>query len=288
MRECVRRTSKWIAGGALLAVLSVGAPARGADAPPPAPAAGPSAPEALEPRAIDVLKASSARLAAARTLSFTATAEYESPSRLGPPLVYTTISEVTLARPDRLRVITPADGSPSEFYYDGKTMMAFAPAENLVAVAAAPPTVDEALRVAYESAAIYFPFTDVLVADPYADLAPSLKKAFYIGQSKVVGGVTTDMVGIVTDTLFGQMWIGAEDKLPRAYRVTYLDDPARLRQAVVFSRWQLDGEIDSGGFSSAKASAAKQIPFARPDPQPPAEVLDATKKAPAPPAKRSK
>ena len=64
----------------------------------------------LEPRAIELLKASSGRLAAARTMSFTAVATYESPSRLGPPLAYTTRSEVPLQRPDKLRVITPGDG----------------------------------------------------------------------------------------------------------------------------------------------------------------------------------
>ena len=233
----------------------------------------------LDPKAVDVLKASSARLAAAKTMTFTATAEYESPSRLGPPLVYTTLSEVTLQRPDKLRVITPGDGPASEFYYDGSLMMSYAPAEDLVAVAAAPPTIDGALRAAYESAAIYFPFTDVLVADPYADLAPSLKRVFYIGQSRVVGGTTTDMIGIVTDDLFGQMWIGADDKLPRAYRVTYLGDPARLRQSVTFSKWQLDGNVDAGAFASGKASAAQKISFARPDPQPPATVVESTKKA---------
>ena len=52
---------------------------------------------------------------------------YESPSRLGPPLVYTTTSEVAVQRPDKLRVITPGDGPAAEFYYDGKTMVAFAP-----------------------------------------------------------------------------------------------------------------------------------------------------------------
>ena len=31
-----------------------------------------------------------------------------------------------------------ADGPASEFYYDGKKMMAYAPAENLVAIADAP------------------------------------------------------------------------------------------------------------------------------------------------------
>ena len=74
----------------------------------------------------------------------------------------------------------------SEFYYDGKIMMALAPAENLVAVADAPPTIDAALAAAYTTAAIYFPFTDVIVADPYKDLADGLKHAFYIGQSTVV------------------------------------------------------------------------------------------------------
>jgi hypothetical protein len=35
-------------------------------------------------------------------------------------------------------VITLGDGPASEFYYDGKAMMAFAPGENLVAVARRP------------------------------------------------------------------------------------------------------------------------------------------------------
>src|SRR5262245_56383189 len=86
----------------------------------------------LEPKAIEILKASSARLSAARTMTFTAVASYESPSMPGPALVYTTTSSVTVQRPDKLRVLTPADGPASEFYYDGKTIAAFAPAENLV------------------------------------------------------------------------------------------------------------------------------------------------------------
>jgi hypothetical protein len=242
---------------------------------PSAPAA--AATPALEPKAVDILKAASARLAAAKTMSFTALATYESPSRLGPPLVYTTISEVTLERPDKLRVITPGDGPPTEFYYDGKTMMAYAPTEDLVAVADAPPTIEGALEAAYESAAIYFPFTDVVVADPYQDLAPTLQRVFYIGQSRVVGGTTTDMLGIVTDQVFGQMWIGAEDKLPRAYRVTYLDDPSRLRQEVAFSNWRLDEKVDTEAFTSAKAAGAKKMQFARPDPKPPAEAPEGAK-----------
>jgi hypothetical protein len=208
----------------------------------------------------------SARLASARTMNFTAISTYESPTHIGPPLAYTMISEVTLQRPDKLRVITPGDGPASEFYYDGKTMMAYMPAENLVAVADAPATIDGALKAAYDSAAIYFPFTDVIVADPYKDIADELEHAFVIGQSRVVGGTTTDMVGIVSDRVFGQVWIGADDKLPRMLRAVYADDPSRLRHQVEFSNWRLDGQIPADAFASSRAASAPRIPFARPDP----------------------
>jgi len=236
---------------------------------PPAAAGPPPGGPALEPKAIEVLKASSARLAAAKTMTFTAVASYESPSRPGPALVYSTRSLVTLQRPDKLRVITPADGPASEFYYDGKTMTAFMPVENLVAVAPAPPTIDAALEAAYRNAGIYFPFTDAVVADPFGDIEKSLELAFYIGQSRVVGGTTTDMVGYSTDGVFVQIWIGVADKLPRRARAVFWKDPLRLRHQVEYSDWQLGPAIPAGSFASARAGGAKPIPFQHPDPGPP-------------------
>jgi hypothetical protein len=248
-------------------------PPRTPSAPAPAPSAPPAAPPgtapALEPKAIEVLKASSSRLAAARTMSFTAVASYESPSRLGPALVYTTRSLVTLQRPDKLRVIQTGDGPASEFYYNGKTMAAFMPAEKLVAVADAPPTIDAMLEAAFQGAGIYFPFTDAIVADPYADIAKGLELAFYVGQSRVVGGTTTDIVAYAGDGVFVQMWIGAQDKLPRMARAVFRNDPLRLRHQVEFSSWKLDGAVPAGAFASSRAAGAKGTPFAHPDPGPP-------------------
>src|SRR6266436_2227398 len=167
----------------------------------PAPEATPS----LEPKAIEVLQAASNRLAAAHTLKFNAIHFYESSSRHGHPLAFTTKSEVTLQRPDKLRVIMSADGPASEFYYDGRIMTAFAPAENLVAVAHAPPTIDATLEAAYHSAGVYFPFTDLMVAEPYKDMAEGLKLAYYMGQSHVVGGTRTDIVAYIDNGVFMQI-----------------------------------------------------------------------------------
>jgi hypothetical protein len=219
----------------------------------------------LEPRAVDILKAACARLAAARSMSFTAVVSYESPSRLGPPLVYSTRSEVVMQRPDKLRVVTLDDGPASDFYYDGKTMTAVAPAEKLVAVADAPPTIDAALQAAFDTGAIYFPFTDVIVADPYKDIADGLTTAFYIGQSKVVGATTTDMVAYVTGGVFVQIWIGAEDKLPRRIYAIYLNDRLQLRHVLELSDWQLDRPVAADAFTAPDIAGAARIAFARPD-----------------------
>jgi hypothetical protein len=119
-------------------------------------ASSPSTP-AHAPKAVAVLKAASAILAEANTLSFTAMETYEHPALNGQPLYYSKLNEVTVQRPNKLRVITSGDVKAREFYYDGETMMAYKPSQDLVAIADAPGTIDGLLDVAWETAAIYFP-----------------------------------------------------------------------------------------------------------------------------------
>jgi len=131
-------------------------------APPPIATASPAPQPGIEPDAVAILKTTSEKLAAAKTISFNAVSTYESPAVNGQPLYYTTVSQVTLERPNKLRVMTPGDGPPTESYYNGKTMVAYDPATNLVAVADAPPTIDAMVKAAYDKAAIYFPFVDFI------------------------------------------------------------------------------------------------------------------------------
>ncbi len=174
--------------------------------------------------------------------------------------------DVTMQRPDKLKILMPGDGPASEFYYDGKAMMAYAPAENLVAVADAPPTIDAALVAAYRTAAIFFPFTDLLVTDPYAALTDGAILAFYIGPSGVVGGTKTDMVAWANKDVFLQIWIGVDDKLPRRVRAVYAADPLQLRNELELSNWQIDSLSPADAFASKKALAAARIRLREPGP----------------------
>ena len=228
-----------------------------------APRAAPFKP-VLEQRAVDLLQAMSQRLGAARSLSFTAVASYEYPSRLGPPIVYSVRYDVSLQRPNQLKIVVPGDGPAFEFTFDGKEMVAFAPVENLVAVADAPPNLEGALKKAFDTAAIYFPFTDLLLPDPYGAIAPGAVTAFVVGPSAIVGGVRTDMLVWANNEVFLQIWLGAEDKLPRRIRAQFRADPKGLRHDLELSNWQLDGAIPAETFSTAKAKAAQPMAFATP------------------------
>jgi len=91
----VMATSRGLSVTCLLLLLSIAAGAQAQPAtrarPPSAAAATsrPATPMVIEPRAMDLLKAASARLAATKSMSFTAVASYERTTRLGPQLPYT-------------------------------------------------------------------------------------------------------------------------------------------------------------------------------------------------------
>ena len=79
-----------------------------------------------------------------------------------------------------------------------------------------------------------------------------------------------------------QIWIGAEDKLPRRVYAVYLNDRARLRHVLELTNWKLDAAVPSDAFVSAKASGATRMGFARPD------ATDAPGMKPPPKAKSTK
>jgi hypothetical protein len=72
------------------------------------------------------------------------------------------------------------------------------------------------------------------------------------------------MVVWANNEVFLQLWIGAEDKLPRRIRAQFRADPKGLRHDLELSNWRLDGAIPAKSFSTAKAKAGRPMAFAAP------------------------
>ncbi len=264
-----RTTVRGLACGVILSALA-GLSACAPATPPAATAAPAPAANAVDPKAVAVLDAACARLAGARTMSFTATSTYQKAARNGQPLFYTIRNLVSVQRPDRLRVITPGDGVPDEFYFDGKTMMAYVPSADLVAIDEAPPTIDDLVEKLWQASATYYPFADVITADPCAAIRKHMASAFYVGRSIVVGNTTTDMIAIAGPHIQAELWIGAQDRLPRMIKVVYPNEPGRALYQTEYSNWRLNVAHPPGHFTSARAAKARRMPFQPPGP--PAEM----------------
>ncbi len=205
----------------------------------PAPAAAASS-EAVAPAALKILKEMSDRLAKAKSLSFNVRRAFDEPAANGQPLFYMVDSKVSLRRPDQLKVEVLGDGPRSDFYYDGKEFAVYFPDQGLLAAETAPPQLEEMLEAAFAKAGIYFPFVDFIVDDPYTAVTEKLTSAFVVGQSKAVGGTTTDIVAIANPDFQAQLWIGAKDRLPRLVWINPTSAKSKSRSMIEFSNWLLD------------------------------------------------
>ena len=102
-------------------------------APPANPPADAAPQAAVEPKAVELLNAMGAKLDGAKSMSFSVKTAFEEPARNGQPLFYMVQASVSLERPDKMKIVTSGDGPPSEFLYDGKTIMEYLPTQNMVA-----------------------------------------------------------------------------------------------------------------------------------------------------------
>ena len=85
----------------------------------------------------------------------------------------------------------------------------------------------------------------------------------------MVAGTKTDMLARANKDVFLQIWIGADDKLPRRVRAVFAADPMQLRHDLELSNWKLDSAVAPDTFTSDKARAGKRIAFKSPTAAPP-------------------
>ena len=216
-----------------------------------------------DPRALAALKAMSDRLTAAKSFTFLT---HNTVPMLGPNLQWISLvgtARVALERPNKLFIERGGDQTPMEVYYDGKTLALHEPREKLFAEVSAPATIDATLAEVFGPALAGFPYLDVLLADPYAALTADLGGALYVGRS-TVDGVKTDHLAFRGPGVDWEIWIGAEDKLPRLVQAKYVDLGKAPTITTRFSDWNLNAQIPAATFTLEKAAGAQQIEFVRP------------------------
>lgn len=250
--------------GALAFVL-LGLAGRASAAAPPD-SHGPETRPAVDDRAIAVLKGMGDTIARAKSLDFRAESAIAIATPNGQWVHVLGTSHVVLRRPDKLFVQTRGDLFAQDFFFDGKQVTMFAPEQNVYASEPVSGRVDEMLLQAYEKHGTYFPFADALHSDPHGAMTRELTSGVYVGTS-VLAGTKTNHLAFAGGGLEWEIWVGAEDQLPRLLNVTYVEVAGRPQNSVVFADWHLDGAENSDAtFTFSPPAGAKRIAFQNPGP----------------------
>lgn len=218
----------------------------------------------MDARALDILKKMSDTLAGAATMRFTSVSMVPTKGPNGIWINLFGTSRVVKEGSNRLFAETGGDFFPYNFYYNGSTVVRYAPTRNVYSEKAAPATVNALIEGAYKEEGRSFPYADILVASPYETLTAELVNAVYVGTS-TIGADKTDHLLFTNKAVQWQIWIGVEDKLPRLVNATYLDEAGEPSYTVEFKNWELNAPVPADTFTFNNASKAAKIDFRNPN-----------------------
>jgi hypothetical protein len=215
---------------------------------------------ALDPRALELLKSMSTRLAAAQSLSFRTRSSGDQAGVTGQFLAVFADAEVAAMRPDKVKARAKGASPPFDFFFDGKTLTLYQPTLNVYAREEASKTLDTLLPYALEHAGILLPFADLLYSDPYAAMTKGITRARYGGVA-TIAGQRCDHASFAGPGAEWGIWIDARTALPCRLTGTLLDLQGSPRFAVDFSEWKLNPPLSAASFTFVKPAGAAELDF---------------------------
>lgn len=168
--------------------------------------------------------------------------------------------DVSVERPNHLRVNSNVPDHEREIIYDGSNITIFSPKNKYYAVVPAPPTIDATIARARQMG-IEMPLADLLDDDPYTALIKPARHGYFIGQS-LVRGVKCNQLAFRGKDMDWQIWIEASaTPLPR--RVVIIDRllPSAPRYSATLANWDTNPTFAADIFTFVPPPGSEKIPF---------------------------
>lgn len=191
---------------------------------------------------------------------------YDNVLTSGSKVQYSGYKQVSLQRPNMLRVDTVADQGNRSFYYDGKSFTLFSPLLNVFATKEAPTTIDEMINTIEENYGFTIPMANLFTSNPCRVLEDIIEEPLYIG-SNFVNRVETDHLLLVTDDWDGQLWISQDNPpLIKKAIITYKKLPDTPQYTVLFSNWNFKPSFSQDTFTFTPAEDNFKVEILPPSP----------------------
>jgi hypothetical protein len=216
----------------------------------------------VDPLALKVLKAVTDPIRDSKAFSFRTRVMRENLGTNGQIITYFTNSEITVVRPDKLRVNFKGRGREVQLFYNAGQATLYAPGTKLYARLSTAKTLDGVLEE-LEKRNVYLPVKNLLQSNPYQTLAPDLKTGYVIGLVDLYD-TPAHHLAFTEDKAEWQLWVtGAPNP-----RIQVLDviDKGRAREpriVVQFSDWNLNASVQPDMFTFKVPPGASEIEFSK-------------------------
>jgi hypothetical protein len=237
----------------LVAVLAAG-PAQAADAP---------AKTESQLQAAAVLKSMAEYLAALKTFTCTSTNRFEVVQANGQRIEFGETRQISLARPDRLRIEEVAsDGATDLALFDGKQITVLSADDKVYAQAPQPPSIEDALVYFVRDLRMRMPLALMLSTHVRTELPALAKEIDYVESTQIRDQAAHHIAGRGESVDF-QLWIAEGTKpLPLRIVITYKLEQGQPRFGADISDWNIGPKFSGDTFQLALPADARKIPFA--------------------------
>ncbi len=164
----------------------------------------------IEPEAETVLRQLGERNRQLKTAVFRVADTIDEVQEDGQSLQFSHVRELTVFRPNKLRVVTTGDVTSRTFWKDGKTMTLLDRGKNVYVQVPDPGTIEQAIDLLQEKYNLSMPAADVLSEDMYRTMTAGCESVRYVGTG-YVGEEKCHHLAAVRGDIDWQLWVSLGD-----------------------------------------------------------------------------
>lgn len=218
--------------------------------------------DAMDEKALSVLKGMSDYLGGKETISFRAKTFYDVVRKSGIKIKAGRASSVLLKRPKDLYIQAEGeDGSATTIWFDGAKLTLWRRDANEVMALEFKGTTDAMLDHIIDEYDAQIPLADLFYSDMKKTLGEDLLSAEYIGL-RMVDGVPCHQLSFESPGADWQIWIEADSTpVPRRFVIDFVDDDNKPQFMARMDAWSIGRDIEDYNFTAAVPDSVEQVEF---------------------------
>lgn len=214
----------------------------------------------IDPDADVIARAMADTLRGAKQLSFHAETSMERLMSNGSMVELPASLDITVRRPDGLRVDRRSVKGHRLFQYDGKTVGLLDVDRRMYAIGEAPPTIDAMIGALEERFDLVLPLSDIVADDPYIAFSSDFADDGALLGAYPYKGKTCDVLAYRNESIDWQIWVSREEpRVPMRLAIRYESEPGIPRFTADLSNWNLSDATPEADFTFAAPADAKKI-----------------------------